>query len=42
MDYFSAFATEDGLDLGGALILDKVSLQEFGEGAVVPVGRFHA
>ena len=41
MDYFSEFATAYGLDLDGACILDKVSLQEVETGAVVPVGRFY-
>ena len=42
MDYFSAFATEYGLDSDGEIILEKGSLKEFETGAMVPVGIFHA
>ena len=42
MDYFSAFAMEDGLDSDGARILGKGPFQEVETGAVVPVRRFHA
>ena len=42
MDYFSAFATADGLDSDGERTLEKGSLQEVETGVVVPVGGFHA
>ena len=42
MDYFSAFATSDGLDSDVARILGQILLQEFERGVMVTVGRFHA
>ena len=42
MDYFSAFATADGLESYGSEIIGKGSLQEVEKGSVVPVGRLHA
>ena len=41
VDYLSRFATADGLNLDGARIPEKGSLQEVETGSEVPVGRFH-
>ena len=42
MEYFLAFTKADGLDLDGAIIIEKRSLKESETRVVVPVGRFHA